>query len=93
MPVIQDSIKEKLVSELTPTHLEVFDESHKHAGHVGAPQGSSETHIGIIVVSDKFIGMPRLARSRLVHKIIENEIKQIHAITLLKTLTIKEYDA
>lgn len=88
---IQTQIKEKLTAAFAPTHLEVFDESYKHAGHAGAPAGSSETHIGIVIVSDFFAGMSRIDRSRTVHKAITEEIKKIHALTVLKTLTKDEY--
>ncbi len=88
---IQNQIREKLLAAFTPTHLEIFDESYKHAGHAGAPEGSSETHIGIIIVSDYFAGLSRIERARAVHKIIAEEIKKIHALTVLKTLTPEEY--
>ena len=88
---IQNQIREKLLAAFTPTHLEVFDESYKHAGHAGAPEGSSETHIGIIIVSDYFAGLSRIERSRAAHKAIAEEIKKIHALTVLKTLTPEEY--
>src|SRR4051812_33512932 len=74
--IIQKQIKEKLLAEFAPLHLEIFDESYKHAGHAGAPAGSSETHIGIIIVSDQFATMSRLERSRAVHAIIADEIKK-----------------
>ncbi len=89
--IIQNQIKEKLSAAFTPAHLEVFDESYKHAGHAGAPEGSSETHIGIIIVSDYFAGLSRIERSRAVHKAIAEEIKKIHALTVLKTMTPEEY--
>ena len=64
----------------------MFDESYKHAGHAGAPEGSSETHIGIIITSDYFVNLSRIERSRAVHAAIADEIKQIHALTLLKII-------
>ncbi len=91
--IIKKQIEEKLQEAFTPVYLEIFDDSHKHAGHAGAPQGSSETHIGIIIVSNHFAGLGRLERSRAVHKAIAEEIKKIHAITMLKTITPEEYRA
>lgn len=88
---IQNQIKAKLTAAFAPAHLEIFDESHKHKGHAGAPEGSSETHIGIIIVSDYFKELSRIERSRSVHKAIAEEIKKIHALTVLKTLTVEEY--
>ena len=89
--IIQTRIKEKLTDAFAPVHLEIFDESYKHAGHVGAPEGSSETHIGVIIVSNFFKGLSRIDRSRAVHKAIADEIKKIHALTVLKTVTEDEY--
>ena len=74
-----------------PTHLELIDDSHQHAGHAGNPTGGSETHIGIIIVSDFFAGKSRIERSRAVHSVIAEEIAKIHAITILKVLTKEEF--
>lgn len=82
----KEQIEQKLRAAFLPTQLEILDESHKHAGHSGNPDGKSETHIGIIIVSESFAGKSRLERARMVHSAIAEEIKQIHAITLLKTL-------
>jgi BolA protein len=89
--LIQNQIIEKLKAAFAPSHLEVFDESYKHAGHAGAPPGSSETHIGIIIVSDYFTGLSRINRARAVHAAIAGEIKKIHALTVLQTITPEEY--
>ena len=88
---IRKRIEEKLSAAFAPTYIETFDESHKHAGHAGNPNGASETHIGIIIVSETFSGMSRIERSRAVHAAIADEIKLFHALTLLKTLTPEEY--
>jgi len=91
MTSIKSAIEQKLRATFTPSHLEIFDESHKHAGHSGNPSGKGETHIGIIIVSESFAGKSRLERSRAVHSAIAEEIKQFHAITMLKTLTVAEF--
>ena len=88
--IIQNTIKAKLTEQFSPHRLEVFDESHKHAGHAGNPSGISETHIGIIIVSNYFEKLSRIERARAVHHCIAKEIKQIHALTMLKTATPNE---
>jgi BolA protein len=88
---LRDIIEQKLRATFTPIYLEIIDESHKHAGHAGAPAGSSETHLGFTIVSTAFEGMNRLARSRAVHAAMADEIPKFHAITQLKTLTPEEY--
>jgi BolA family transcriptional regulator, general stress-responsive regulator len=90
---LRNRIEEKLRAAFAPTHLEIIDESHKHAGHVGAPAGSSETHLGFTIVSQSFEGQSRLARSRAVHAALAQEIPLFHAITLMRTLTPAEFSA
>jgi BolA protein len=79
---VAQTIHEKLTEALAPTALEVIDESHKHAGHRGArPEG--ETHFHVIVASEKFDGMMRVARQRLVYGILADELAgPVHALSL-----------
>jgi stress-induced morphogen len=65
-----------------PIVLEVADDSAKHAGHVGArPQG--ETHYSVLLVSRAFEGLPRVARHRAVHDLLEAEFAGgLHALAL-----------
>lgn len=88
---IAKRMHEKLEAHFAPEYLKIFDDSAKHAGHESLPEGMSESHLGILVVSEKFTGMSRVARSRAVHEAIADEIRLIHAITALKTLTPEEY--
>jgi len=72
----------KLTDALTPKRLEVVDESARHAGHAGSrPEG--ESHFRITVVSESFRGLSRIARQRLVHEILADELAgPIHALSL-----------
>ncbi len=83
------AIRRKLTEALTPIRLDIVDESHKHAGHVGArPEG--ETHFRVVVVSPAFEGRSRLDRQRMVHAVLEAELADdIHALSL-KTLAPAE---
>ena len=84
-----DHIREKLNARLTPTRLEVVDDSGRHVGHAGARPGG-ETHFIVKVVTPAFKGMSRLARQRLVHEILADEFKHgLHALALT-TLTPEE---
>ena len=90
MSVIQ-TMETKLQEAFAPQSLRVGNDSAQHEGHVGVQDMQSDvTHVSIMVVSDKFSGMSRVARSRAVHAVIADEIKLIHAITMLKTLTPEE---
>jgi len=64
-------LKEKLEQELDPLHCEVTDESSGCGGK-----------FSLVVVSAKFEGVALLARHRMVNKILEEELKTIHALTI-----------
>jgi len=80
-----DRIRDKLAT-LAPQMLSVTDDSGKHAGHVAAKPGG-ETHFSVAVVSDRFVGMSRVERYRLVHALLDAELRDgVHALSLaLKT--------
>jgi BolA protein len=79
-----DRICETLKSSFTPVLLEIEDESAKHAGHA-AQKGvtGGQTHYRVVLVSEAFAGMSRLARSRAVHAALDAEFKSgLHALSL-----------
>ena len=87
MGTIGTSIKEKLTKAFNPSQLEVKDESAKHAHHRGAHEhaadgGSAESHFHVIIMSDKFKGLSRIAKHRAVLEVLEVEMKLIHAFSL-----------
>ena len=83
---VEQTMREKLTQEFSPTHLEIENVSHHHAGHAGSP-GTGESHFNVAVTSDAFAGLPKVARFRLVHKILKAEMDgPVHALSLeLKT--------
>ncbi len=88
---VADIMEEKLKNAFTPTVFELEDESYRHAGHAGAnPEG--ESHFQLLIVSEKFEGLNRVQRQRMVYDILAEEMKgRVHALQL-KTLTLKEYN-
>ena len=57
------------------------DDSHKHAGHVGAQGGLG--HFNVSIVSAKFNGMKMLARHRAVYQALDDMMKtDIHALAI-----------
>ena len=76
------TIIKKLKEKFNPDKLNVIDESHLHAGHVGArPEG--ETHFKVEMRSNKFLGMSRVTMQREVYKALESEMNnKIHALSL-----------
>ncbi len=86
---VQASIRRKLGCALGPLRLDIVDESAQHAGHAGARPGG-ETHFRVEIVSPRFAGLSRIARQRLVHAILAEDLKtNIHALAL-KTLAPEE---
>jgi len=74
-------IRERLEAALEPVRLEVVDESHLHVGHAGARDGRG--HFRARIVSDRFDGLPRLARHRLVYEAMgELMTTDIHALNI-----------
>jgi BolA protein len=73
-------IETALRKALAPQHLEVRDDSHLHAGHAGAREGR---HFSVRVVSDRFNGLSRLARHRLVYDALHSLMPRgIHALAI-----------
>ena len=79
---VAEIIKTKISERLSPIVLEVADESHLHVGHAGAREGG-ESHFRIRVVSDRFEGLSRVARQRLINDVLKAELAgPIHALAM-----------
>ena len=77
---IEELIRERL-SRLAPDALEVFDDSHEHAGHAGAKDGGG--HYQLVIVSRQFAGKTAVARHRLVYEALSDLMpKRIHALAI-----------
>ena len=60
--------------------LDVINESHLHAGHAGAGEGS---HFRVKIVSGRMAGLSRVARHRLVYDALRDVIPQgVHALAI-----------
>jgi BolA family transcriptional regulator, general stress-responsive regulator len=78
--VTADRLQEVLQHALSPTALEVQDDSHLHAGHAGAREGR---HFTVRVTSEVFTGLTRVARHRLVYDAVRTLIAEgIHALAI-----------
>ena len=72
----------KLEAALAPQLLEIADQSHLHAGHAGARPGG-ESHFRVTIVATAFEGLGRLARQRLVYRVLAEEMaSDIHALAI-----------
>ena len=65
---------------LQAVSLDVRDDSHLHAGHAGALEGR---HFSVRVVSERFTGLSRVARHRLVYDAAAVlMVRGIHALAI-----------
>ena len=79
---LQDVIAARLTAALDPTHLEVVNDSHHHAGHMG-DDGTGESHFTVILESASFIGASRVARQRAVNQALADLLStRIHALAI-----------
>lgn len=78
---MKDVIKGKIAQALTPSFLEIINESDKHHNHPGSPN-TGQSHYRLKIVSSTFEGMSRLKRHKLVYDILSEEMKKIHALAL-----------
>ena len=82
MPNRAARIESALRNHFAPLVLQVTDESAKHAGHVGAT-AAGETHYSLVLVSDRFAGLGRVERHRLVNQTLAGEFGAgLHALAL-----------
>jgi len=77
-----DRMNAALEAAFAPVELVVEDQSARHAGHAGvSPDG--ESHFRVRVVAERFRGLNRLERSRLVHAALSDEFDRgLHALSV-----------
>lgn len=80
MPNRMEQIRARLAA-LQPTHIELADDSHLHAGHAGARDGGG--HYRLDIVSAQFAGKSTVARHRMIYSALGDMIKhEIHALNI-----------
>lgn len=74
-------MEQALREALQPAELEIIDEGHLHVGHAGAKDGRG--HFRVHMVSERFSGLPALARHRAVYAALGAMMDtDIHALAL-----------
>ena len=77
------NLEARLRERLQPLRLTVVDESHQHAGHVGANDSGFGTHFRVRIASPLFTGKTRVACHRLVYAAAQDFIDQgLHALAI-----------
>lgn len=77
-----DRMKTLLTQALSPTDLQIVDDSHKHAGHAGA-QPEGETHYTVHIQAPAFEGLSRVAMQRAVMAALRPEFESgLHALSI-----------
>lgn len=80
--VVKDRITQTLTDSFHPASLEVVDESHLHAGHVGSRPGG-ETHFRVKIAAEAFRGKSRVEVHRMVNRTLAGEFAAgMHALAI-----------
>jgi BolA protein len=84
---MQTTIESKLNASFLPQHLEIINESQRHA------MRAADSHFHITLVSTAFEGQSLITRHRAVNQVLADELAgSVHALTL-NTLTPDEWAA
>ena len=76
-----EQMQQLLTEHLQPSQLDIIDESHLHAGHVGAKEGKG--HFKVRIASAKFNGLRAIQRHRLVFDSLGDMMStDIHALSI-----------
>ncbi len=76
----ETDIRQRLAA-LSPSTLEITDESHLHVGHAGAKTGLG--HFRVKIVSEQFRGLTPMQRHKRVYEALGTLLQtDIHAISI-----------
>jgi BolA protein len=75
-------MRQRLNSALSPTALELVDDSEKHRGH-GGYNPAGESHFSLAIESAAFAGRSRVERQRMVYAALgELMVERVHALAI-----------
>ncbi len=76
----------ELLKTLNPIHIQLENDSQKHAGHahhLGAAGFTGDTHYKLTVTSDFFVGKSRIDRQRMIMDLLKFEFQNgLHALEI-----------
>ena len=80
-PVATEMLR-RLSSALSPSRVELVDDSEKHRGH-GGYNPAGESHFTLEIESAAFAGKSRLERQRMVHAALGDLLEsRVHALSI-----------
>ena len=80
-PVAAEMLQ-RLNSALSPTRIELNDDSEQHRGH-GGYNPAGESHFSLVIQSDAFAGKSRVERQRMVYAALGDLMKErVHALSI-----------
>jgi BolA protein len=80
--ILKQTLQQRLTQALSPTFLEIEDESHLHVGHAGAKSGGG--HFKLTIASDQFLHKNTLACHKLIYAALDGLIgKEVHALQIV----------
>ena len=79
---VASEITRRLTKALSPSRLDLEDQSARHIGHAGH-DGRGESHFALTIESTIFEGLTRVARQRAVYAALgELMIERVHALSI-----------
>lgn len=70
------------LESLSPTSIELIDDSEKHRGH-GGHNPAGESHFSLLIESAAFAGKSRVERQRMVHQALGELVgNRVHALSI-----------
>ena len=80
-PVAAEMLR-RLNSSLSPTRIELIDDSEKHRGH-GGYNPAGESHFSLAIESAAFAGKSRVERQRMVYAALGDLMRErVHALSI-----------
>ena len=82
MGPVATEIDRRLRAALSPTMLDIIDDSESHRGHAGH-DGGGESHFTVRIAAPAFAGQSRVGRQRLVYDAVGDLMRgRVHALSI-----------
>ncbi len=83
-PVATEMLR-RLNSALSPTSIQLIDDSERHRGH-GGYNPAGESHFSLRIESEGFVGKSRVERQRLIYAALGDLMRErVHALSIRAT--------